>query len=978
MWKYVGKRVGEYSESIPRLKREKQVFQESAQNTTRFSTRNATDQRLMHLQGVLILKGLFLHAAIATFLLSGSSVSAQPAMTADELLARGVSSYSHGRFGESAELFLQFLNDFSASEEAAEAVQRVKPLLALSYIRTKALEEALPFIEDSLTTGNLDLKLSEELSFWKGVCEFNAGSYRTARQTFLAFREQFPNSARAMEATVMSGTTFLLSGDNKSASDFFAKVRPQLNGIERGRVVILELNALITSDRLDEAKDLALSEYRNTDDILQIVTFQTLLLNLGANFLDQGRYTDSIACLQLIWSREQLIKHQNSRLKTLEYQLEATRKRGSDVYQEIQLGKMIGKVRRELENFQKIKSFDAATRMRLARAFQERHRYREAALVMQNIVESLPADGLVEQASINLVRCWLQVGHWKRAIAAADQFAKKFPSSENLALVHFMKGQAQQEDDQYENSVTTFDKLVDNFPLSEMAPRAMFMSGFGDLLQESYLLAVEKFEALPKKYKDRSMVESALFWKGMALSLAKRHRQCRALMAEYLNEYESNGRYLDKATFRHAYSAQALGDYTTSIQELETYLREFPGEAENSEALILLGDALMATGKIEEGISRLKQISPTDTKFFEEGWFKIGKALRLQEKHDVLRDHMEKFRTKHPQSTRIAEAVYWIGWTHLQAGRKNEARETYWKAINELGNDPGARGVEDIFRGLPRLFSEEDFGSLEQRMRQLLAKAEEEKQGTLATRILWAQAQQVERREPNRANLLYRSGAGRADVRSTSSVLLADFADALRIGGEAEQAQQMYRDLLKWNPRAIEKDRAYAGLGLIAMAKGKRSRALEYFDKFERQSAGSRLFGEIMLAKAKLLTSENRSEEARDTLNIVLESSSASSREKAEALIAMGDLMMGQQKFSPAVAYYQRVYVLYRRWLPLVAHAYLRSGEAFEALDDKSAAVRTYWEMLNDDELAKTPEVQTARERLEALGSGSLSEADAA
>jgi tetratricopeptide (TPR) repeat protein len=970
----VRKRVGNYSESIVRLKREKQLSRKRCISPTRYDM----GHRLMVSTVVRVLKGLCLRGALVLFLLADCGASAQQEMTADELISRGLLAYSHGRFNESRALFQQFLNDFGGNEEAAQARQRIKPLLALSCVQTKALEDALPLIEESLAIGSLDPKLSEELTFWKGVCEFDGSNYEAARQTFLSFREKFPKSAKATEAMVMVGTTFLVSGDEASAVDYFARVRPLLQGFERGRVVLLELNSLVTVGRLDEAKNLALSEYNDADNILQIAAYQTLLLNLGARFLDQGQLADAISCLQRVWSRERLMRHQEKRLETLEYQLEAAQQRRSDLYRQIQLGQMIMKVQRELANFQKIESFDAATRMRLARAYQERQRYREAALVMQDIVDRLPPDALLEQASLNLVQCWMQAGHWRRAIDAADQFARKFPTSAERPLALFMKGQAQQEDHQYKESVETFGILVKGFPKAELAPRATFMAGFGELLQENYLAALDAFEALPRNYRDTHMVETALYWKGMALSLAKQHEQSRAVMAEYLADYKNNGRYLSEATFRRAYSAQAMKDYATSIPELEAYLRDFP-ESENSEALILLGDALMATGRIDEGISRLKQIKPDERKFYEEGWFKIGKALRLQEKIESLRNHMEKFRTENPKSPRVAEAVYWIGWTHMQAGNVEEAREIYWKTISELGNNPEALGIEDLFLGLRRLYSgENDSIPLDLRMTRLLENANNGKQDALAVRLLWAQARQVKGRDPVKADLLYFAGARRVNARTASPVLLADFADALRSGGEPGRAQEMYRELLKWNPRAVVRDRAYAGLGLLAMKLGNHAEALKYFDKFERHAADSNLFGEVMLAKADLLAAENHLEEAGQKLDTLMKSPSTSSREKAEALLAMGNLMMKQKKFSLAVAYFQRVYVMYGRWRPLVARAYLLSGEAFEALDDRTSAVRTYQEMLNIKELAATPEGRTARKRLESLNSAAESKNGAA
>jgi hypothetical protein len=51
-----------------------------------------------------------------------------------------------------------------------------------------------------------------------------------------------------------------------------------------------------------------------------------------------------------------------------------------------------------------------------------------------------------------------------------------------------------------------------------------------------------------------------------------------------------------------------------------------------------------------------------------------------------------------------------------------------------------------------------------------------------------------------------------------------------------------------------------------------------------------------------------------------------------------------------------------------VAKAYLRSGEAFEKLNDLEAARKTYEELSKSEDLAALPEAQTARERLQKLG----------
>ena len=75
------------------------------------------------------------------------------------------------------------------------------------------------------------------------------------------------------------------------------------------------------------------------------------------------------------------------------------------------------------------------------------------------------------------------------------------------------------------------------------------------------------------------------------------------MVDEYLAHFPK-GENRGNAVFRKAYAAHSARNYAMGIPELNAYLREFPGHEANGEALVLLGDALMAGGQIEEGARR--------------------------------------------------------------------------------------------------------------------------------------------------------------------------------------------------------------------------------------------------------------------------------------------------------------------------------------------------------------------------------------
>ena len=157
------------------------------------------------------------------------------------------------------------------------------------------------------------------------------------------------------------------------------------------------------------------------------------------------------------------------------------------------------------------------------------------------------------------------------------------------------------------------------------------------------------------------------------------------------------------------------------------------------------------------------------------------------------------------------------------------------------------------------------------------------------------------------------------------------------------------------------------------MKRGHDRAALDDFDRFESETLGSPVFGRVLLAKAALLEKRGEKAKALAALEAVLASKFSSGGEKAEALYRIGEAHMASGKPDLAVPYFQRIYVMHGRWGEWVAKAYLRSGEAFEKLNDTASARRTYQELAAKEDLASFPESQLARDRLQALG-GPLNE----
>ncbi len=902
---------------------------------------------------------------------SALRVTAQSGLTAQELYIAANSAYNARDYAKAAPLYEEFVSNYGTSLEAENAMRIVLPHLVFSYIRMLQYDQALARLPQALALSDLQNDYKEELTFWLGACQLQTESYDEAYATLVGFAEDFPKSNKRAEAGLLAATAKILQEKWPDAATIAESIKDELDTENRGRAVILQLYALVEANELDAALEVLRTEYPRLDQMVQLAAFQMMALQVGSALLEAERYREALAALQRIWDRDRLLRHQEDRLDFLRQRQAALARTNTPeaAYQLYQLNQLEAKIRREIETFTKIEHYDSALRFRLASAFLGMQRYREAALVLEEMLASLPPDPVVEQASETQIKAWFAIERWPRAVEAANAFEAKFPQSEKLPLILYMKGQAEQNDLQYEASIATLRDLLLRYPKADIAPRALFLVGFGQLLSEDFEGARETFARVQRDHAKDPIAETAMFWAGMTESLDSQFEAAREQLAAYLERYPS-GLHAAEAEFRRAYCAQSLRDFPLAIEELRAYLARHPAGVQRDEALLLLGDALMAEGEIDEGIAALKQIQPDSTKFYEEGWFKIAKALRLLEDYPGLRAHLAQFRAESPRSPRVAEAVYWMGWAHRQEGDDERAREVSWEAIRELGPDPAIRSVEDLFVGLQKLYAADDTqrALYQQLLQDLQEQAAARNEPTLQMRALWAEGKAMERRDPTGARAKITEAAPFITVDNTNPLILFDVASAFQERGELLPARDLYLALVKWNPRAPQRADAHAQLGFIALALGEPAAALEAFDEFDRLTLGSSLFGQVMLARATLLIERDRMDDAQATLEKVLASETTPGRDKAAALYAIGELQMAQKNFSLAVPYYQRLYVLYGRWTDYVAKAYLRSGEAFEALQDRDAALATYQEMLGREELADAPELEAARSRIVQLG----------
>ncbi len=904
--------------------------------------------------------------------LGHSSLRAQDGpMTALERLQAGQAAYSKRDYAAALEQFEQFLADFGDSEEAAAAVASVKPLVAICLIRTRAFDAARASISEALTIAEIDRSIKLELLFWKGVCELQASAHAEAQVTFgTYFKEAPPHDPRRWEAAVLFGTGYTLQEQYPEAIAFFdARVNEaDSQGMHEvsARLMTLQLHALLQTEQFDDALALTLRASERFEQFVQIIGLQSLILELGSRLLDAERHYEAIRCLHYVWPHERLLSLQQSRTEKLQKRIRTLKARGQADALVFQLDGILTRITREVEHFSKVEDYDAAVRMRLARAYLGLQRYREAGLIMESMLGEMETTPIVESASVTLIQCWLQESHWERAVSAADLYLQRFgDEAPSAATVLFMKGQAWQSARRYEEALAVFETCLSQYAKSPMTPNAAFMRGICHLQLEHYPEAIAIFREVPIAYpKANSLAESARYWEGMAHSFASDHQQCLEIMRAYLKAYPE-GYYHADAAFRVGFSLHALADYDNAIATLRTFVRDNASSAYVDEARLLLGDGHLALGELEPGMAAYAQISTESVKFYEEGAFKTGKALRMSERFDEMRKHFEGFIDNQTDSARLPKALHWLAWLQQREGNLDGARESYWEAIDAHGDDSSKPTVLDLIIGLEKLYTGDDRENLASAWADRRAKALKDEQATLAVRALWAHARVLQRTQPIQATVMMTEMVPELNPEQHSARLLVDAAVALERMDAPARASDVFRDLVKWHPLALERDRAEIGLAREAMRKEDYTAALGHFEYVESRGSGTVRLGEILLDKAHCQEALGDREAALSTLEALLAEKAISAEAKAKALMQCGRWLAEADDEKKALVYFERVYLVYGRDTALVATAYWSRGQLLEQLGEREKARELYHEMVSREELREHPEYALAQQRLQ-------------
>jgi TolA-binding protein len=739
------------------------------------------------------------------------------------------------------------------------------------------------------------------------------------------------------------------------------------------------------------------------DDVSQLNAIAT---ETGDALLAEHLPEEALACYRIVRTRAEVIRLEAAFSAALEKEI-ARNVAGmkANPAQAQQYLAANNRLRTSLEeanqrraDFEKLPDFMPALLLRLASCYTQMDRKWEAIVADDELLRRYPDDPATrEPALFSLIACSADVGRVAKAHDLAERYLKDFPQGPNADTVGYLLGELALRSNDPKDATTYFGNMLDADKGGDFRDTMRFELGNGQFALGEYDKAQATYQRYVKDFPKGPRHEEADYRAALCAVFLGDYEKAIGLLNAYVKSYPQ-GDFIPDALYRLAVCQYAASQYDEVINECTAWEKRFGPGPLLGEVLSLKGDALASKddnpGAVDTYLRAYAAASSDEVSDY--AIFAAQKLLQKTGDWDRIGQMFEGFLRDHPDRPSAVMAVYWIGKARSHQDRSDEAKKFVADTIKKYIADPNRDAVEQLLTQLATLCVRKsqpapvaatasaspaaspaagqpaeapaDPGA---EMDKLLGGAETNASPLARARVLFAKSELARlRRQPAAQDEALAQIATNFKPEELSAPLLAVAGDYLLDQGRFDQASPLFERLMSVYPKSNYLDYAYNGLGEAAYHNKDYPLALRLFaDAVDKAGATTKL-KDVTVGRAKTLLAMGRLAEAKTLFEQVASTREWRGEATAFAVYSLGEIMQKQNKLPEAIAFYQRVFVAYGRYLPWVAKAYVASAECFTQMGKNVDAANTYREMLRNPKLLDFSEAQTARENLGKITQG--------
>ena len=899
-----------------------------------------------------------------------------------DALSACVQAVESGDLQKAAELFQNLEKLFGQEDlyRQADAQQQILPLKGLAELgagKYRAAATTLQSLQDafpSLIDGN------GPLLYGLAQAHRGSGNLKEARNALETYVRRFAGTTEAHLASLERADLFIqenLVAEGLEALDQLhgttapesLKMQAQLNAVQ----------ACLDDDQLESATRRMLDTAWSISTMPELAQLTFSALRCGEYAMSTARYRDALRIFQLVPPKTQLIQLQKQKLAELSTRILSGRRRAllsNSRHQQTFLTTLEARIIQQLKALETSEDYTPTFYLHYGQCLLFDEQFYKAWLVFEYMALNEDyAPKLRQEAHYRWVICAHQLTEWEEALTIARNFVDRYPESELAPQALYLIAKAHLEQRRYPESIVVLSDLIDRFPEHNLYGRWLFTRGFNQVVLESFEHARADFQYYLEGFPSGQLAVNARLWTALTYFFEKNYPICIEQLTDLL-ETDTRHPLYPEILYRLASTYYSSRDYDSAQKYIESYLSDFNRHQRVNEARVLKGDLLMGSGELEDAVNSFQMVDVESPDLFLYSVFQIGKIFRALEIYEEIIDHFQTFveGDSFPRR-RLSEGLYWLGWAYQQQNRVDLAYPLFEDALNKYGNDPLAGETQSILQALEKLKKRQSLQSI----------APESGLARAADFRTWI-IHEINRASQNelltylsRLVLYFHNRYGS----SPSGYSLEKLADTVplemldpealgRIGLKLleirdERAVSFLSYLVDHFGRSNARAMGFLGLAKLATEKGAYAEAKDWLVKSSEEVPRHEHMHESQLLYGRVLSHLEEYAASISTFEQLLRLKSARGRPQAMALAGIAEAYEKQNNADKAIAYYQRIYNMYRAYPDLVSRAYWKSAQLFEILDKLPEAVKTLEEMLDLPHLSEFPEWPEANKRLPVL-----------
>ena len=536
----------------------------------------------------------------------------------------------------------------------------------------------------------------------------------------------------------------------------------------------------------------------------------------------------------------------------------------------------------------------------------------------------------------------------------------------SVPTVAYLRAEVFVNTEQFEDAEIALRKLLKRFPNHPQRPRIEFYLALSVAMQERFVEAERRFTTWLSAHPGDPLAQEVGYWLPISYYYDGKYEEAIPLFEKYAKENPLTV-YAPEAIYRAACCRYALEDYESVIRDIPAWQAAYPDHYFRFEAAIMLGDSYAALGELDQAKAAYRPaLCPQAGPFY---YMALTQAARVYKALGEEVDFLDlanlyiQYIKDMPQDSNIVDAAYHAGTCYRRVKQPEKARDLYWRMIEFHGNKPEWEGFDLMFKDLANMYPR-DNDEYDRELAARYSKALEGQRLTLASRLACIQAQRAPEDDLPRQIAAF---AGRFKTEYLGPETLLWLGRSWIENGMADDGAANLQFLLERFPDSLQVPSAETLLAQLACKKQDWVSALSFANAVINNAAEIGDLVEATFCRAEALQGLGSFSEAIADYNSILANSATPRRLKPEALIGIGNCHAAQKDWNQAIAFYQRVYVLYGAYHDSVVAAYLRAAFCFEKLGKKQEAANHYRELLDLDFVRGRAEAATARQRLAKL-----------